>query len=211
MNPQTFGCTTRFITTTNNNYVMKRFMLLMALFPLLYACAPRVAVDYNNKIDYSKYRTFTWMDSDVKAGQNPLYYNQIATDNVENTVEQVMKGKGLKENTKNPDLLIGYHFFVEDKTRTVTSPNSAFYGPYGGWGRWGWGGWGPGYWGWGGQQQYQEQYKSGTVVVDMVDADTKKLVWRGSIEDAINNPANITSRLTKQVQEIVDKFPDRNS
>ena len=33
----------------------------------------------------------------------------------------------------------------------------------------------------------QEKYDAGTVVVDMVDARTKQLIWRGSVQDAIAN------------------------
>lgn len=100
------------------------------------------------------------MDSDVKAGQNPLYYNDIATQNVENTVDQALREKELVKTNRRPDLLIGYHFFVENETRTASTPNSTFYGPYSGWGR---------------QQSQQEQYQAGTLVVDMVDVRTRQV------------------------------------
>lgn len=113
------------------------------------------------------------MDSDVKAGQNHLYYNDIATQNVENTVDQALREKELVKTNRRPDLLISYHFFVENETRTASTPNSAFYGPYSGWGRWGYRGyWG---WGWGRQQSQQEQYQAGTLVVDMVDVRTRQV------------------------------------
>ncbi|RYF45649.1 MAG: DUF4136 domain-containing protein, partial [Cytophagaceae bacterium] len=117
---------------------MNRLLSIFTFLVLTSSCAPRVTVDQNSKADFSKYRTFTWMDSDVKAGQNPLYYNQIATENVENTMSNVLQEKGFKETTTKPDLLIGYHFFVENKTQTVATP-SPVYGPYMGWGRWGYG------------------------------------------------------------------------
>lgn len=185
--------------------------MVAVLLTALYGCAPRVTVDRNSEVNFSKYKTFAWMDSDVKAGQNPLYYNQLATENVENTMSRVLADKGLKPVRSRPDLLVGYHFFVEDKTRTVAAPNNAFYGPYLGWGRWGYGGWGPGYWGWGGQQFAQEEYQAGTLVVDMVDARTRRLVWRGSVQDAVGNPARIAERLTKEAERIVEKFPERKS
>lgn len=190
---------------------MKRLLIIFGLLSLGYGCSPRVAVDKNSRADFSKYKTFAWMDSDVKAGENPAYYNQLATQSVENTMSSVLQEKGLKQNEANPDLIIGYHFFVEDKTRTVANPTSPFYGPYMGWGRWGFRGWGPGWWGWGGPQYTQEQYKAGTLVVDMVDAKTHKLVWRGAVEDAVVNPTRITAQLTKEAERIVSKFPERTS
>ncbi|GAB4026979.1 DUF4136 domain-containing protein [Spirosoma koreense] len=192
---------------------MKRLLIIFGLLATGYACSPRVAVDSNSRTDFSKYKTFTWMDSDVKAGQNPAFYNQLATESVENTMANVLKEKGLTQREAKPDLLVGYHFFVENKTRTVANPTSPYYGygPYMGWGRWGYQGWGPGWWGWGGTQYTQEQYKEGTLIVDMVDARTHKLVWRGSVENAVTDPARITAQLTKEVERIVSKFPERTS
>lgn len=190
---------------------MKRFLIIAAVMVAAYGCAPRVTVDRNNQVNFSKYKTFAWMDSDVKAGQNPLYYNQLATESVENTMSKVLADKGLKPVESRPDLLVGYHFFVENKTRTVAQPMSPFYGPYLGWGRWGYGGWGPGWWGWGGPQYTQEEYQAGTVVVDMVDARTRKLVWRGSVQNAIGDPSRIAAQLTKEVERIMEQFPERKS
>ncbi|WP_461099884.1 DUF4136 domain-containing protein [Spirosoma luteolum] len=190
---------------------MNRLLLLGGLLLALVSCSPRVTVDQNNNVNFNKYRTFAWMDSDVKAGQNPLYYNQIATENVENTVARVLTDKGLQVASRRPDLLVGYHFFVENKTRTVATPNSPYYGPYLGWGRWGYQGWGPSWWGWGGQQYVKEDYQAGTLVVDMVDARTRRLVWRGSIQNAVSDPARIAAQLTREVEKIVEKFPDRKS
>ncbi|GAB4028535.1 hypothetical protein GCM10028809_16620 [Spirosoma gilvum] len=126
-------------------------------------------------------------------------------------MSDVLRQKGLTENTSQPDLIIGYHFFVENKTRTVANPTTPFYGPYMGWGRWGYRGWGPGWWGWGGTQYTQEKYQAGTLVVDMVDARTHQLVWRGSVQNAVGDPSRITSQLTKEAERIVEKFPERTS
>lgn len=194
---------------------MKNMLLLVGFALVMAACSPRVAVDSAN-VNFNKYRSYDWMKSDVKAGQNPLYYNQIATQNVENVIDKAMKDKGLQKNLRRPDLLIGYHFFVQEKTRTVSNnagPGGSLYGPFYGWGRWGYRGWGPGWYGnsFGNNQYTQEKYEAGTVVVDMVDARTRKLVWRGSIQNAVNDPAKINDQLAREVQKIVDKFPERQT
>lgn len=197
---------------------MKNILIAAGLLLAFVGCSPRVAVDTAQNVNFSKYRTYAWMDSDVKAGKNPLYYNDIASRNVEATIEKELANKGLQKvaRGRRPDLLIGYHFFVEEKTRTVSTNNGPYgslYGPFYGWGRWGYAGWGPGWWGWNGfgPQYRQEQYQAGTVVVDLVDFRTKRLVWRGSVQDAINNPARINEQLAREVRRIVEKFPDRQS
>ncbi|WP_266368840.1 DUF4136 domain-containing protein [Tellurirhabdus rosea] len=186
---------------------MRKSLLLVTFVAFFWNCS-RVAVDYNKNVNFDKYKTYALMDSDVQAGKNPLYYSDLATQNVENAVTTVLKEKGLQESNRRPDLLIGYHFFVEKKTRTVQDPYP-LYGPYYGWGRWGYRGWAPTWYGWGGPQTRTEQYNEGTVVVDLVDARTRRLVWRGSVEEAVTDPARITTKLTKDVRKILERYPDR--
>ncbi|MBO0939057.1 DUF4136 domain-containing protein [Fibrella sp. HMF5335] len=190
---------------------MKNILIAAALLVGIAACAPRVAVDKAQNIDFTKYRTFAWMQSDVAGSKNPVYYNQLATDQVESTVNAELAKKGLKETTRKPDLLIGYHFFVEEKTRTVANNNYGaypLYGPYYGWGRWGYAGWGPAWYGGNfGPSYTQEKYEAGTVVVDMVDNRTKRLIWRGSVQNAVGDPTKISNKLAREVERIVEKFP----
>jgi hypothetical protein len=193
---------------------MKNVILAAGLLLLAADCSPKVRVDQSQNANYSRYKSYAFMDSDMQvvAGKNPLYYNQIATQNVENTIRAELTKKGFRENMRRPDLLIGYHFFVEKKTQNVATGNGLNgYGPYSGWGRWGFQGWGPGWYGFGGPQYVQQEYEAGTVVVDMVDVRTRQLVWRGSVQDAINNPAKISEQLSREVARIVEKFPDRQN
>lgn len=180
---------------------MKTILFATALAIALVGCTT-VKVNQSSA-NLAKYKSYAFMDPDIKAGKNPLYYNDIATQNVEAVVDNALLNKGLQKDESDPDMLVGYHFFVEQKTRTVTDP--PMYGPYMGWGRWGWRGWAPGYWGWG--RTRTETYQDGTLVVDMVDARSKKLVWRGSIENAVSSPSNITERLPKEVDKILEKYP----
>ncbi len=190
---------------------MKKFLLMLSVLSLGFGCAPRVTVDTADNVDFSRYRTYAWMQPSVKAGENPIYYNAIATQNVEQTIEGALSQRGLRRTERRPDLLVGYHFFVEEKTRTVANNTGrmGLYGPFYGWGRWGFGGWGPSWWGWNswGPMYTQERYEAGTVVVDFVDARTKQLVWRGSVQNAIGNPARIKDQLAREVARIVDRFP----
>lgn len=194
---------------------MKNQLICLCLLAMLVGCAPRVTVDTAHNIDFSQYKTYAWMEPSVKAGENPLYYNQLATQNVEQSVDQALDQRGLRLTSRTPDLLIGYHFFVQEKTRNVSNYNGpvGMYGPFYGWGRWGYRGWGPSWWGWNswGPMYTQEKYEAGTVVVDMVDARTKQLIWRGSVQNAISNPARIKDQLAREVQRIVERFPQRTS
>ncbi|HWF46702.1 MAG TPA: DUF4136 domain-containing protein, partial [Bryobacteraceae bacterium] len=53
-----------------------------------------------------------------------------------------------------------------------------------------------------------ENYKVGTLVVDLFDASNKQLIWRGSASDTLSDKSekNIKN-LDKGVQKMFDHFP----
>jgi hypothetical protein len=57
-----------------------------------------------------------------------------------------------------------------------------------------------------------ETYKVGTLVVDLFNTNTKKLVWRGSASDTLSNKSekNIDN-LDKGVEKMFEKFPPESS
>jgi hypothetical protein len=51
-------------------------------------------------------------------------------------------------------------------------------------------------------------YRVGTLELDMVDTQTKKLVWRGSASDALSNKSDKNIKnLDKGVQKMLKNFP----
>jgi hypothetical protein len=66
-------------------------------------------------------------------------------------------------------------------------------------------------WRWGGigdATTTTETYRVGTLVIDLFDTNTKKLVWRGSASDTLSNKSekNIDN-LDKGVEKMFKKFP----
>ena len=68
-------------------------------------------------------------------------------------------------------------------------------------GGWRWGGFGD-------ATTTTETYKVGTLVVDIFDAKTKKLLWRGSSRDTLSGkPEQNEKKLNKGVMKMFDHFP----
>jgi hypothetical protein len=82
---------------------------------------------------------------------------------------------------------------------------NTFYDDFGGSG-WGWRGWGGV--GFGDSTTTTETYRVGTLVVDLFDAKTKQLVWRGSASDTLSDKSgkNIKA-LDKSVEKLFEHFP----
>ena len=77
-----------------------------------------------------------------------------------------------------------------------------FYSGFGGGWRW------RGFGGMGESTTTEQDYKEGTLVVDLYDAKTKQLIWRGSAESMLSDKADKNEKnLDKGVAKMFKKFP----
>jgi hypothetical protein len=68
-------------------------------------------------------------------------------------------------------------------------------------------GYGP-WWGGGYGTANVETYVEGTLVVDLYDANTKKMVWRGvATATASEKPTKNAAKMTKAVDKMFEKLP----
>jgi len=57
-----------------------------------------------------------------------------------------------------------------------------------------------------------DNYKVGTLIVNVFDGNSKQLMWRGmSSSDLSGNPEKNTKKLDKDVQKMFKKFPPRTA
>ena len=87
---------------------------------------------------------------------------------------------------------------------------NTFYDNFGG--GWGWRGWGGVGGGFGESTTTESTYRVGTLVIDLFDSNTKKLIWRGSASDALaaSSGKNI-KKLDKGVDKMFEHFPPEAS
>jgi hypothetical protein len=57
-----------------------------------------------------------------------------------------------------------------------------------------------------------ETYTEGTMVVDLFDTQTKKIVWRGTAEKEISSkPQKVTNEIEKAIEKLFKHFPPNRS
>jgi len=156
--------------------------------------------------DFSKYHTYAWVN-DVQGvpavGGHP---DQILDAQVKEEIDSQMVAKGFTkvEDDSKADLLLGYQLAIDREKQT-----NGFASGMGGWG-----GWGP--WG-GGLDSFSASTSTiniGTFVVGMYDPATKKLVWIGAAQHAIEpskKQEKNQERLNKGAQKLLKDFPPRRS
>jgi len=160
----------------------------------LAAFAQDVKVDFDKGADFSAIKTFT-----VKLGTS--WNNQISEKRVMTEVEQTLVEKGWKKDDANPDAIVVVH----GATTTKRSLNTFYSG--GGYGGYGYRGWGGGM-GMGTSTTTESEYLVGTLVVDIFNAKTKGLVFRGTASDEISDkPEKNIKKVDKATDKMFKDFP----
>ena len=185
---------------------MRHITLGMGLILAAGCAGQQVTTDYTPATSFSQFRTFALVSSpDTAAAQ------QLLDQRVSNAVQAQLIGKGLTATDRqNADLFVGYG--MVDKThREVYTDRDG----------WGWGGgWGWRYYRWGVAwpmtiQRRVETYTDGTVVVNLIDAKTKKVVWEGEVADVVSlpvgNPVSATQQIDGAVAKLFAKYPPQSS
>jgi hypothetical protein len=172
------------------------FALLGALFSFAaIASAQQVKFDYDRSADFSQYKTFSW--EHVKT-QDPL-----VVDRIKSSVKAALAGKGWTEVDSGGDISIVALEMTHDQQTLDT-----FYDGFGG--GWAWRHFGFG--GFGDAITTTKTYKVGTLVVDLFDTKTKKLVWRSSSSDTLSNNSSKNIRnLDESVEKMFKQFPPGSS
>ena len=173
--------------------------LLLIVTVATLSCEPslKVSDDYDKSVNFGQYKTFS-MYQDVNIHDAISQLNQ---DRIINAIKGELTKKGLKESSSSPDLLVNAVAVLKDRVDVSATTN--YYG-YGGYYRPYYGGAGMG-----GTTNYSTRhYKDGSLIIDLVDANTKKLVWQGIGNKEIDKPAkNPDETIPKAIASIMASYP----
>jgi hypothetical protein len=158
------------------------------------AFGQQIQTDFDHQANFSRYKTYSWQE--VKAS------NSLWDDRIKNAVDAQLAAKGWTQVDNDGDVAI-----VAIKMTKTQKTLETFYDGFGG-GGWGWrrfGGYGDSF---GDSTTTEHDYKEGTLVVDIFDAKSKQLIWRGSAEDTLSESAAKNEKnLDKGVAKMFKEFP----
>lgn len=168
------------------------FVLVTALTG---ACAPlSVGADFNVRTDFSGYRTFDWGPADaLPTGDPRLDNNPFFNERFHEAVERNLVARGLqKATTEPPDLLVHHHVAIQQRVDTyaIDREHGYTYGESG--------------------TQVRE-YEQGTFIIDIAEADTKTVIWRGwavtDVEGVIGDRERLARLIDESVTKLLAQFP----
>jgi len=145
-------------------------------------------------LDFTRYRTFDWGPPDsLPIGDPRLDRDPFFIDHLQGAIEKQMAARGYaRVESGQPDLLIHYHASAQrrlnvndvdhdrgycqtDDCRAGISQNAGI-----------------------------SEHEAGTLIVDIIDARTSQLVWRGWAQDSLEGVLGNRDRLAGTVQQGID-------
>jgi hypothetical protein len=181
------------------------FFYSMALALFTSCSSTKFTSNYDGDIDFNQHKTLSyygWTEESDKI------LTRFDKDRIEKAFGDEFEKRGFTLAERDGDIIVSL-FIVVDQKKGAT----AYTNHYGGGGPYGYGGYGYGAgWGWGGgysSTSYSEyDYYVGTLVCDVLDSKTKKLIWQGVITGEIDdNPKTRERNTPRVVKEIMKKYP----
>jgi len=167
---------------------------------VLNACgAIPVSTDYDPAWQMPADASYAWIARPA-AHVDPMIDNDLVAGRVHRAVDDQLAGKGLHAVADDQAaLLITYHIGEEEKLDISSFHSNFGYYPC-------WRCYGPGF----DSDVWVNQYTEGKLIIDMVDAKTKQLVWRGIAARRVptfKTPVERDVYIRETVDAIFKKFP----
>src|SRR5262245_48781682 len=176
-------------------------VFFLILFAAGFAFA-KVRTDYDHNVNFSKYKTFMWLDK-------PETKNPFMESRIMNAVNIQLRMKGLVQVSSNADLGVSATSSTEERQTVNTYYDGGWgYGPGWGWGnRWAWG-WGWSWCGPGMASTWVDTELIATTTVNLIDTASDKIVWRGvSVGEISDKPEKASKKTAKRIEEMFEEFP----
>jgi uncharacterized protein DUF4136 len=152
-------------------------------------CAPiRVSSHVDRERDFTRYRTFDWGPADaLPAGDARLERDAFFQDHVQGAIERNMAARGFERAaaTVEPDVRVHFHAVIDRRLDVNRIDYQS------------------GYCGSSDCQAGVLEYEEGTLVIDMIDVRTNRLVWRGWAQNSVEGVLGNQDRLARKIEDAV--------
>jgi hypothetical protein len=153
------------------------------------ACAPiRVSSHVDQGRDFTRYRTFDWGPADALPANDPRFERDaFFQDHIQGAIERNMAARGFERvsATTEPDVRVHFHAVIDRRLDVNRLDYQS------------------GYCSSSDCQVGVSEYKEGTLVVDIIDVRTNRLVWRGWAQDSVEGVLDNQDRLARKIEDAV--------
>jgi Domain of unknown function (DUF4136) len=171
-------------------------MIVLALAASATGAIAATHSDFNKHYNLEALKTFDFKPQ-RRISRDPIADNHIWGDEIRSAIAENLTEHGLAhESAGEPDFLVAFYVGLRERYDVrYVDYGYPFWGP--GWRSW---------WGWPrGYDAWAVPYTESTLIIDVVDARTNQLVWRGYNRDDINL-GKPDKDFVHAVDEVLKKF-----
>ncbi|MGE5625359.1 MAG: DUF4136 domain-containing protein [Bacillota bacterium] len=167
---------------------------------ILAGCSPRIYTEQDDQARFDGFHSYAWLSPPPGKVRDPILDSQILEGRVRRAVEGELNGRGYSQVQPDagPDFLVTYHTASKQKIESSGANFSfgvvdAFPGAFGavavpvG--------------------PNVESRDEGTLMVDIIDGKTKRLVWRGWTKGWLSPDNYSQDAVNSAIKQILDKSP----
>ncbi len=184
---------------------MTRIILSLIVFLAAGCTSLQTASDLNSQADFSSLKTFAWLEDGGQSANDVRLHNPLVQETVRTAVEQALVAKGYeKAEGSQADFVVVWFGAIEKKLKQ--DKLDQFYAPYG-------------Y-----AALYRDpvlnpgpprtilEYEEGTLIIDILEPQGRKLLWRGTGSRPLaeeQSEQTALRNLNRAVTKILEPFPSR--
>ena len=145
---------------------------------LLLGAATATSVEYDAQVDFSRYETWSWHRAVTPAA------DPVADKRIRETIENGLAARGISRVDRDGTLLVAYHASKTIEIDLAPIKNAVASTP---------------------PIRYVQK---GSLVVDMLDAASGNVVWRGHAGGVLKfGPSEIAGQVKAAVEKLLENFP----
>ncbi len=195
---------------------LARLLMLFAGLLLLAGCVSPVSVETSRTAHFTGLNEFSWLKPGKTPLKNPIVDSGIVAHRIKRAVIEALRNRGFsyrkhrsqaqffvtdhlishREMVMNPPFFYGYGFY--GNPFFPYGDDDGFFGP----GPIGYGYFGPPY-------GYAYSYPEAVLVIDVLDAQNHRLIWRGWVSRTITQSNFSSAAIYRDVNRILGHFPPR--
>lgn len=168
---------------------------------LLSACASRPPHEFDRQADFSQLRSFQWLEPEYEKDSvsisHPVLDSPLLGRRVKNAVTGNLEARGYREVEADPDFFVTYHTTQSQQERRRTGSYLQL----------GYGQFRPRFGTSVVVDMWPRTFNEGTLIIDIVDADSGDLVWRGWRDTELTRRNFDDARVNEAVGYVLSAFP----
>lgn len=169
----------------------------VVLIGVLNSCAIQTNQIYDTQADFSKYKTFCWMNGCEQSSSGlPATSDSLVYKLIKEAIILELERKGLKQDQTNPDLLVGFTVTIKDEEMVVyhrPEDTPVYFRPIE-------------------TDEEVVHYLKGSLIIGLADARESKMVWQSQAVSYMETRPNVTEEnVDKAIRKVLKNFPPQKN